>query len=149
MSKGRPNPVRMISHALAALFNSRSAFLEQWRRYETSRVPAQGLAGRWIGEWISEANGHQGELKCVLEPISATRYRAHFYASFARVFKVGYETDLSLEDSSGRACLRGEADLGALAGGTYRCEGEVTGNRLECRYRCRYDHGLFHLKRLE
>jgi hypothetical protein len=149
MSNGRPNPLRMVSHALAALFNSRSAFLEQWRRYEAHTAPAQGLAGRWTGEWISDANGHHGDLKCVLEPVSAALYRAHFYASFARVFKVGYATDLSLEQSDGHARLRGEADLGALAGGTYRCAGEVTGNKLECRYQCRYDHGLFRLNRLD
>ena len=149
MSTARPNPVRMLSHALAALFNSRLAFLEQWRRYESRSVPTQGLSGRWIGEWISDANGHRGELKCVLEPVSPALYRAHFYASFAKIFRVGYATDLKLEESDGLARLRGEADLGVLAGGTYRCEGEVTGSRLECRYDCRYDHGIFRLNRLD
>ena len=148
MSNARPNPLRMLSHALAALFNSRSAFLQQWRRYENQPPGTPGLAGRWVGEWISEANGHHGELKCVLEPVSPIVYRAHFYASFGKVFRVGYATDLKSEQSSERILLKGEEDLGALAGGIYRCEGEMSGNQLQCRYSCKYDHGVFRLQRL-
>jgi hypothetical protein len=149
MSASRPNPVRMLSHALAALFNSRSAFLEQWRRYETIKPSPQGIEGRWVGEWISESNGHHGELKCVLVPVSKANYRAYFYATFAKVFRVAYATNLTLEQSDGRAALKGAEDLGPLAGGVYRCEGEVTDNKMQCRYSCKYDQGVFHLQRLD
>ncbi len=148
MSATRLNPVRMVSHALAAVFNSRAAFLEQWRLSERAQPDPEGIAGRWVGEWISEANGHHGELKCVLEPVSSGIYRAHFYATFAKLFRVGYATDLKIEQTDGRTSLKGEEDLGALAGGVYRCEGELTGNDLQCRYSCKYDHGIFRLKRL-
>ena len=147
MSNTRLNPLRMLSHALAALFNSRSAFLQQWRYYENQPGETPGIAGRWVGEWISEANGHHGELKCVLEPLSPLVYRAHFYATFGKIFRVGYATDLAVEQTGDRLCLKGEEDLGALAGGIYRCDGEVVGNGLQCRYSCKYDHGIFRLKR--
>jgi hypothetical protein len=146
-SATRPNPLRLVSHMLAALFNSRSAFLQQWRRYEPSIEKPDGIAGRWVGEWVSESNGHHGELKCVLAPVSAGVYRAYFYATFSRFFRVGYATDLKAESTNGRVCLKGEEDLGPLAGGVYRCEGEATANEFNCKYSCKYDHGDFHLRR--
>ena len=149
MSVTRRNPLRMLSHALAALFNSRAAFLEQWRRYETLETPPQPVAGRWLGEWISETSGHRGELKCVLAPVSKSVYRAHFYAAFAKLFRVAYATDLNIEQTNGHTLLKGEEDLGALAGGLYRCEGEVNGNELHCCYSCKYDRGTFRLQRLD
>lgn len=143
----RPNPLRLASHMLAALFNSRSAFLEQWRRYETLAQPPEGIAGRWVGEWVSESSGHRGELKCVLDPVGAGLYRACFYATYSRFFRVGYATELKAETANGRTYLKGEEDLGALAGGVYRCEGEATANEFNCNYSCKYDHGVFHLRR--
>src|SRR5579859_7193028 len=142
MNKRRPNIFRLVSHMLAALFNSRSAFYEQWRRYasEPTRDP---VAGRWVGEWISEQSGHRGELKCVLAPAAPGAYRAFFYASFSKLFRVGYVTELKTEPGGDRIRLHGEEDLGALAGGVYRCDGEVNGNDFNCRYSCRYDQGTF------
>jgi hypothetical protein len=146
-SATRWNPLHMVSHMFASLFNSRSAFLEQWRRYETSTETPDGIAGRWVGEWVSESNGHHGELKCVLVPVSAGVYRAHFYATFSRFFRVGYATDLNAESTNGRIRLKGEEDLGALAGGVYRCEGEAMANEFHCKYSCKYDQGVFDLRR--
>ena len=149
MGVTRSNPVRLISHMLGALFNSRAAFLEQWRQYETAAKRPQAVAGRWIGEWISQLSGHHGELKCVLSQISPAVYRAYFYATFSRFFRVGYVTDLNAAQVDGQTRLEGEQDLGALAGGIYRCEGAVTGTHFECRYSCKYDQGIFRLTRLD
>jgi hypothetical protein len=149
MNKTRPNPLRLISHMLAAVFNSRSAFQHEWRRYENLPARADGISGRWVGEWVSERSGHRGELKCVLTPSSSEVYRALFYATFSRVFRVGYVTELQTERAGDRICLKGEEDLGALAGGIYRCEGEVTGPNFNCTYSCKYDHGVFRLRRLD
>jgi hypothetical protein len=149
MNKPRSNVFRLISHMLAAVFNSRSAFQHEWRRYQTLPNASDGIAGRWVGEWISEHSGHRGELRCVLTPISLELHRAFFYATFSRLFRVGYVTELKAERCGDRTCLRGEEDLGALAGGIYRCEGEVSGTNFDCKYSCKYDHGIFRLKRLD
>lgn len=45
--------------------------------------------------------------------------------------------------------LKGEADLGMLAGGIYTYEGQLNSERFECTYRCKYDHETFHLKPLK
>ena len=149
MSSTKPNPVRLISHMLAGLFNSRAAFLAQWREYEKTAKPRDGLAGRWVGEWISQLSGHHGELKCVLSQVAPTVYRAYFYATFSKFFRVGYVTDLNATQVDGQTRLAGEQDLGALAGGVYRCEGTATGTNFECRYSCKYDQGIFRLTRLD
>jgi hypothetical protein len=147
-STTRPNPLRLFSHMLAAVFNSRSTFLEQWRRFETKAEKQDGIAGRWVGEWVSDSSGHRGELKCVLVPVSSGIYRAYFYAAFSRFFRVGYATELKAELTRDRVNLKGEEDLGALAGGVYRCVGEAAGDEFNCKYSCKYDHGVFRLRRM-
>jgi hypothetical protein len=134
---------------LAALFNSRAAFHREWKRYKNSATGNEGIAGRWTGQWISQRSNHQGELRCVLTPVSPDVYRACFYASFSLLFRVAYVTNLKTESMDGRVLLKGEEDLGALAGGTYRCEGEVIGSEFNCQYSCKYDHGIFRLKRVD
>ena len=141
--------MRLFSHMLAALFNSRSEFRKQWRRYEVSSEKPDGIAGRWVGEWVSESTGHRGELRCALVPVSQAVYQACFYAAYSKFFRVGYVTELKVESTEGKTRLKGEEDLGALAGGIYRCEGEATPDEFNCRYSCKYDHGVFQLRRLE
>ena len=148
MTRPRSNPLRLLSHALAAVFNSRATFNREWKRFPASPDPADPAAGRWTGEWISEQTGHRGQLRCVLIPMAPQRFRACFYASFSWLFRVGYVTELNAERNGDRTRLTGQEDLGALAGGIYRCEGEIIGPDFNCRYTCRYDHGLFRLKRL-
>lgn len=145
MSK-RSNPIRLLSHMLAALFNSRAAFHQQWELYQ-SGLENDRLTGRWTGEWISEQSGHRGELKCVLSPTGANTYRAFFYASYSKWFRVGYATELKAEPGKTGTHLHGEEDLGPLAGGVYSCDGEVSDSEFLCRYSCKYDHGIFRLKR--
>jgi hypothetical protein len=149
VSKSHSNPVRLVAHMLAAVLNSRAVFHREWKRYQAPGLATDGIAGRWMGEWVSERSGHRGELKCVLSPVSGNVYRACFYATFSLLFRVGYVTELRADKSDKQVLLKGEADLGALAGGVYRCEGELTGTAFNCRYSCKYDEGVFHLKRLD
>ena len=134
---------------LAAVLNSRAAFHREWKHYELSGRRGDAIAGRWCGEWISEQSGHRGELKCVLSPVSPEVYQACFYASFSLVFRVGYMTKLNVNRTNGRILLTGQEDLGPLAGGIYRSEGEVCERDFNCHYSCKYDHGIFRLKRLD
>jgi hypothetical protein len=148
VSNSKSNILRLISHILAGLFNSRSAFHAQWRRYQPRAVGPKTIAGRWTGEWISEITGHRGELRCVLVP-GSSGCTAYFYAKFSKLFRVGYVTTLIVQEVDGRTLLKGEEDLGALAGGIYRSEGEITSTEFNCAYSCKYDRGMFRLKRLD
>jgi hypothetical protein len=127
---------RNVAHVLAALFNNRADFQKRWKA---------GKEERWQGEWTSEANGHHGPLKCLLTPDDSGDYRAMFYAVYASVLSVAYTVSLHGEKMDGKLKLKGELDLGKLAGGVYRYEGELAAQEFCCNYRCAYDHGTFRL----
>jgi len=148
MSSANQNVFRLVSHMLAAVFNNPSAFHREWNTYR-SAVAEDAVVGRWTGEWISDTSGHRGELKCLLSPAGAGLYRAFFYARYSKLFRVGYTTEMKVERTGGKTLLHGEEDLGALAGGKYRCEGELQEAELTCHYSCKYDQGSFRLKRLD
>ncbi len=141
------NLFRSLSHLLAALFNNRLRFERQWQEYQPSAMSANSIEGRWEGEWISEVNGHHGGLRCILSRTGAGDYHADFHATYSKVLRVCYSVDLSVREANGRFLLKGEANLGRLAGGIYYYEGEATPAEFKCSYRCKYDHGTFHMTR--
>ena len=144
-----PNTFRGFSHLLAAVFNNRSHFQRAWRAYMPAPDAMQTIQGRWQGEWVSEDTGHRGELKCLLSRISADQLDATFLATFGRFLRVGYGVQLSATATGESLRLKGESDLGMLAGGVYEYEGEVNLTEFKCSYRCKYDHGIFRMKRLD
>jgi hypothetical protein len=140
--------VRSVTHALAALTSNCSHFRSEWEREGRGGVIVS-LSGRWVGEWISQANGHHGGLKCIISQAASNDIRACFHATYAKFLRVCYCTSLAVEENSGRYRLRGETDLGKLAGGIYRYEGEASAEEFLVAYSCQYDHGTFHLHRLD
>lgn len=133
--------LRDLTHLLAPLTANCRDFHERWA---AAAVPP---SGRWVGQWRSEASGHQGPLRCVVDPISDTVWHASFHAGYARVFRACYSTELSVTAAGTGWIFRGSSDLGLLAGGVYEYEGEATEETFTSRYRSRHDHGLFELKR--
>jgi HEAT repeat protein len=141
--------IRKISHVLAALVNNASDFKRHWNQDTPPPAVANGLQGRWQGEWISEANGHRGALRCLLTRSAAGDYSAAFHAVYARILRVSYVVPLHGQWSDGTLKLEGEADLGPLAGGIYRYQGQAAETEFVCTYRCKYDHGAFRMKPAE
>lgn len=136
--------LRDAKHLLAPLTANCREFHDRWERAtrDSSRI-----AGRWEGEWVSEANGHRGPLRCVLETLADGRWRATFHAGYAGVFRACYATELTAAASGSGWTFEGESDIGWLAGGVYRCEGDATDSAFTARYRSRYDNGRFQLHR--
>jgi hypothetical protein len=139
--------LRNISHFLAAVFNNRAEFHRRWREQAARPGAGSGLDGRWHGQWVSEANGHHGALKCLLTKRESGEYQAMFHACYARVLSVAYSVTLRGRPAGEKLKLEGEADLGTFAGGIYHYEGEADETAFNCTYRCAYDHGAFHLTR--
>jgi len=137
--------MRNVSHVLAALFNDRAEFNRRWN--EPPARP-EGLEGRWQGEWVSEANGHRGALRCLMTKARDGGYEAAFHATYARFLAVAYTVTLQGAAEGGKWRLEGQADLGQLAGGVYHYKGDGDESAFDCAYRCAYDHGTFHLRRL-
>jgi len=148
-SPGSPNLIRNTAHALAALFSNSADFRRDWKRYSAVGSPPQGIEGCWLGEWISDVNGHHGQLEGVVTKSDSGKYQACFHATYSRFLRVYYEVDLKGREENGHVELEGEADLGQLAGGVYHYTGEATPTGFHCQYRCKYDHGPFRMKRLD
>lgn len=138
--------VRKISHLLAAFFNTGADFKRRWRQPAPTPSTANGLQGRWQGEWLSEANGHHGALRCLLDRAEDGGYRATFHAVYGGILRVAYAVSLHGAWEGEKLKLDGEADLGPLAGGVYSYRGAAGAEEFVCSYRCKYDHGTFRMK---
>jgi hypothetical protein len=137
---------RSISHVLAAFFNNAWDFKRRWNLPAPPPSAANGLQGRWEGEWISEVNGHRGALRCLLRKTTPDAYEALFYAVYCGALRVSYLVPLHGHTSGGKLLMDGEMDIGRMAGGIYSYKGEADEKEFNCAYRCKYDHGAFHLK---
>jgi hypothetical protein len=137
---------RSISNVLAAFVSNARDFKQRWNQPAPPPSAANGLQGRWEGEWTSEANGHRGALRCVLSTSTSGEYEATFHAVYCHALRVCYSVPLHGQLNGGKLSLDGETDLGRLAGSVYSYKGEADDKQFNCAYRCKYDHGTFHLK---
>jgi hypothetical protein len=138
--------VRSISHVLAAFFNNARDFKRRWNQPAPPPSAANDLQGHWEGEWISQASGHRGPLRCVLSKTSPGDYQAAFHAVYCGALRVAYTVPLHGRIDGGKLSLEGETDIGRLAGGIYSYKGEADETAFRCTYRCRYDHGTFQMR---
>jgi len=132
---------------VAAFQTGCSSFHREWRQQEGKTHPAASLAGRWEGGWLSGKNSHRGKLRCVITPQGPDRYRAHFHATYWKVFRYAYPVDLVVESRDGMLRFSGQADLGTLAGGVYDYTGEMQAGAFRSTYKSKYDHGTFEMRK--
>ena len=71
------------------------------------------------------------------------------FSTFAVVLSFQYETVFTVVDaSSGLLRFQGQEDLGSVAGGVYRYDGTVEGDRFHATYTAENgDHGVFEMRR--
>ena len=43
-----------------------STFPYEWRQASKKPQPTNDITGRWEGRWLSDVNGHNGRLRCLL-----------------------------------------------------------------------------------
>jgi hypothetical protein len=109
----------------------------------------ESVAGRWEGRWISDVNGHNGKLRCLLTQQEGNVYNARFRATYWKILRFSYTVPLAFEPHDNGWEFNGEANLGKLAGGVYFYEGRASQTNLFSTYRSKYDHGRFELTRPE
>src|SRR5262245_29939210 len=78
---------RMGAVLLFAMLCGCSSFNRDWDRAAKTIPPGDSIEGRWEGRWISETNGHNGKLRCLMTRESETNYQARFRASYAGIFR--------------------------------------------------------------
>ena len=130
---------------MAGLATGCSSFHREWARAAEASPSTTGITGRWEGRWFSEANRHEGRLRCLVKPAGAGTYLARFHAKYGKIFSFGYSVALTVQEASGE--FQGDADLGWYAGGKYHYEGHAAGTNFLATYRCKADHGQFQLTR--
>ena len=124
-----------------------TTFSHAWTRAARQAVPADSLLGCWEGTWLSDANGHNGSLRCVVTQKKDGTYNARFRAIYKKVLGFGYSVPLEATETNGVFQFSGQANLGWWAGGVYHYEGQAHGTNFFSNYRCKYDHGTFQMTR--
>ena len=125
-----------------------SGFNRAWKQAAQQPSSTDSLAGRWSGRWLSAANGHTGELRCLISRQTNDTYSARFHATYAKLLKFGYTVPLSVTESNHAWQFQGSANLGIMAGGVYRYEGTATPTHFHSTYTSKYDHGTFEMERV-
>lgn len=124
-----------------------ASFNHDWAKAAQQPVLPNDLQGCWEGTWQSAANGHTDSLRCVMTRKADGWYQARFHAKYRRVMSFGYTVPLKVEQTNGLFQFSGEANLGWLEGGVYNYEGHADVSNYFSTYRCKYDHGTFHMGR--
>ena len=121
------------------------SFNREWKKAGLNLDAGSRLEGRWEGRWISEMNGHNGRLRCIVSK-DGDVYRARFHAKYRKILSFGYAIPLKAEAADNGYKFSGEADLG-IAGGIYRYEGHSDTTNFFSTYSSKYDHGTFQMQR--
>jgi hypothetical protein len=125
-----------------------SGFNREWRAATARPLPAPAIAGPWTGDWRSSVNGHRGQLRALLTPVDEETFQARFRARFWGIMSYSYSLELTAEPvSPGHWRLKGESDLGWLAGGIFQCRGMASADFLQATFDSKRDRGTFILSR--
>src|SRR5262245_43740557 len=142
----KPLHSTLLALAVVALTGC-STFNRQWKAAVAWPAPADSIEGPWQGTWTSEATGHEGALRAVIAHKTNQVYLARFQAKYNFVvpLKFSYTLELEVEKKDGVFAFRGQEDLGAMAGGVYRYEGQAKDTNYYSSYKSDSDHGTFRM----
>jgi hypothetical protein len=116
---------------------------------ESAPVPADLMAGEWLGTWASSRSDMKGELRCRIEKQDEGVYLAQFDAVVARLLTNRSTTTLRVQRQGQTWEFTGQEDLGFLKGGVYTYQGYSDGREFVCSYDSKYDTGTFRMNRLQ
>ena len=123
-------------------------FERDWKQALTHPTPAP--AGCWEGHWKSDANGHTGKLRCLVEtsgtdPLDLKfRYLATWQEFLQATFTINCR---AVAQGAGRWKVTGTKDLGSMLGGAFSHQGAITPQTIRARYTSRLDQGVMELER--
>ena len=141
-------PVCLIG-TLLCLSCGCSTFNRAWHEAGCQPASTNSIEGRWEGRWISEVNGHNGKLRCLLSRYPNGDYAARFRATYLKVLRFSYTVTLKVDQRDDGWNFHGEENLGKLAGGIYRYSGQATQTNFHSTYDSKYDRGTFEMHRVD
>jgi hypothetical protein len=139
--------VLLLLLSILSLGSGCTTFDKAWAQAAHEPLTSNNLLGRWHGTWLSDANGHNGTLRCVVTQKADGTLSARFRAVYRKVIGFGYTVPLQATESNGAFRFTGEANLGWWAGGVYHYEGYANETNFFSTYSCKYDHGTFRMTR--
>ncbi len=132
----------------ALLFTSGCAsFNRDYQQALLQGEPKDGIEGPWIGSWLSDKNGHHGELRGIITKVEGNTYETRFKAKFMKVFTYTSEAEFEMQPHNDGFEFFGTKKLGWLAGGEYTYEGRVSPKEFFSTYKNKWDHGTFQMER--
>ncbi|MEX0712786.1 MAG: hypothetical protein WD278_10580 [Pirellulales bacterium] len=142
----------LVACLLAALAASSgcsllSGFGRDWRACACHCSQRGSPAGCWEGCWESHCTGHNGKLKAIISRQGEDSYCARFHGTFFKLLPFEYSVRLNAYAEGDHYRLQGSKDLGRLAGGVYRFEGQADGQDFVARYTSSKDSGTFRMSR--
>ena len=112
-------------------------------------MPLDEFDGCWSGEWRSDVNGHNGDLRAIVTRSGDSQYSIRYHALYgpnALPFPYQYTLDEVKVQRKGETIqVDGSADLGLFC--KYSFEGKCVGDDYKSTYISEYDRGIFDLKR--
>jgi hypothetical protein len=122
-----------------------STFNRDWRAASKLPNPTDTIEGRWEGNWLSDKNGHNGKLRCLMTKLPDGKYEARFHAKYMKILSFKTTAFFDVKKTDTNFVFSGDADLGIF--GVYSYDGTVVGEKFQCTYKCSYDHGDFKMSR--
>ena len=124
-----------------------TAFNRKWEEKLSDQKFNQGQTGCFEGIWMSDSNGHNGKLYCIIEEKKDGSLEAIFHAKYKTILTFNYSLPITAEKLDDGYKLRGAADIGAMYGGWYSFDGLLKERSLNARYHNEYDKGYFKMMR--
>lgn len=136
--------VRGVALAALLVFSGCSTFNRDWQA--AGSKPASGMEGRWEGRWISAHNGHNGQLRALVQKLDNGQHEARFHAKYLGVLSFSSQVNLEVKPVADGVQFSGAADLGRPYG-IYRYEGKASPTNFFSTYKATSDHGTFQMSR--
>ena len=110
--------------------------------------PGPSIEGRWKGTWLSDFNGHTGELWAIITGQDDGSLLVKYRGTYGAGLTFQYEVPMTVERDGDILRFSAESDLGDMWGGVYTYEGSVEGDVFHSTYNSSVDHGTFNMTRL-
>jgi len=125
-----------------------TSWKESNKKYRAGKTTV--VTGPWEGTWLSAANGHKGDLRCIITPVDGRKntgtYLFSYWATWAGPLQAGFDAEFEVEKMGTQYHIQGEEDLGSF--GSFKHEGVIQGKDFEASYHSSSgDHGNFVLRR--
>lgn len=141
--------LRLLSAALCAMaLPACRSVPEGWEEALRQPIPsrANDPAGAWRGTWLSEVNGHTGELLCAVSPAdSPGAHTFRYRATWGRILHAPFTVRCTVDE---KGKVTGSKDLGPLFGGTFSHTGSLTRDTFQARYESTLDRGTMEMRRV-